>query len=222
MDFHHDRLANGRGALRLAGAAALGLLLAGCAGMPTNTSLDNIHAPVVEHTNYTFDLATLPEGGIDPVQAHRLNAWFAALGLKFGDHVALDDPSAGGATHAAVETIAARFGLILEPIAPVTEGAVPAGSVRVVVSRATASVPGCPDWSGGSDMNLKNATSRNYGCATSSNLAAMVANKEDLIHGQSGLGDTVPATNAKAIDTYRTKPATGAGQVKQQSTQNAQ
>jgi len=219
MNFRHDRLATGRRALRLAGAAALGLLLAGCAGLPDNRTVDNIHQPVVEHTNYTFDLVTLPEGGIDPVQAHRLNAWFAALGLKYGDHVALDDPSAGPATHAGVETIAARFGLILEPIAPVTEGAVPAGSVRVVVSRAVASVPGCPDWSTRSDLNPNNATSRNYGCATSSNMAAMVANKEDLIHGQSGVGDTVVATNTKAIDSFRAKQPTGAGAVKQQSTQ---
>lgn len=213
MTRHHDR------ALRLTAAMALGLLVAGCAGMPDNRSVDNIHQPVVEHTNYTFDMTTLPEGGIDPVQAHRLNGWFAALGLKFGDHVTLDDPTDSQATHVAVETIAARFGLIVEPVAPVTEGTIPAGSVRVVVSRAIASVPGCPDWSGTTDMNNLNATSRNYGCATSSNLAAMVANKEDLVHGQTGLGTTIVATNAKAIESYRTKPPTGAGQLKQQATQ---
>ena len=219
MIHHQDRMAGGRGALRLAGAMALGLLLAGCASLPDNRTLDNVHQPVVEHTNYTFDMTTLPEGGIDPVQAHRLSAWFTALGLKYGDHVTLDDPTESAATHAAVETLAARFGLILEPIAPVTEGTIPAGSVRVVVGRSVATVPGCPDWSNRSDNNYANATSRNYGCAISSNLAAMVANKEDLIHGQTGTGDTLVATNAKAIDTYRTKPPTGAGQVKQQSTQ---
>jgi pilus assembly protein CpaD len=95
----------------------------------------------------------------------------------------------------------------------------PAGTVRVVVSRAFASVPGCPDWSGRSDANFTNGTSRNYGCATSSNLAAMVANKEDLIHGQDGTGNTVVQTNSKAIDAYRTKAATGAQALKQQTTQ---
>ena len=83
-------------------ALGLGLALAGCGGMPTNRSLDNIHQPVVEHTNYTFDMITQPEGGVDPVQQHRLGEWFTAVGLKYGDHVALDDPAQTAATHAAV------------------------------------------------------------------------------------------------------------------------
>jgi pilus assembly protein CpaD len=210
------------GALRLgtgALAVGIGLMLAGCGGMPTNRTLDNVHQPVVEHTNYTFDLTPSPNGGLDPVQQHRLKDWFGALGLKYGDHIALDDPAESGATHAAVEAVAAQFGLILDQVAPVTEGAIPAGSVRVVVSRATASVPGCPDWSAHSDANYTNGTSRNYGCAVSSNLAAMVANKEDLVHGQSGSGDTVVQTNTKAIEAYRTKGPTGAQALKQQATQ---
>jgi pilus assembly protein CpaD len=200
-------------------ALGLGLALAGCGGMPSNRSLDNLHQPVVEHTNYTFDLLTQPTGGIDAEQQHRLSDWFAAVGLKYGDHVALDDPAQAGTTHAAVEAVAGRFGLILEEVAPVTEGVIPAGQARVVISRATASVPGCPDWSGHSDANYRNATSRNYGCATASNLAAMVANKEDLVHGQDGAGNTVMLSNTKAIDAYRTKAPTGAQAVKQTSTQ---
>jgi len=203
-------------------ALALSLALAGCGGMPTNRSLDNVHQPVVEHTNFTFDLLTLPEGGLDPVQQHRLTDWFAAVGLKYGDHVALDDPAQSAATHAAVEAVAARFGLIMDAVAPVTEGVIPAGEARVVISRAFASVPGCPDWSARSDANYANATSKNYGCATSSNLAAMVANKEDLIHGQDGTGNTVALTNTKAIDAYRLKPVTGAQALKQQSTLQGQ
>jgi pilus assembly protein CpaD len=203
-------------------ALGLGLALSGCGGMPTNRSLDNVHQPVVEHTNYTFDMTVLPDGGIDPVQQHRLGDWFAAVGLKYGDHVALDDPAQTGATHAAVEAVTARFGLILDGVAPVTEGTIPAGQVRVVISRAFASVPGCPDWSGRSDANFTNGTSRNYGCATSSNLAAMIANKEDLVHGQDGTSTTLAQTNTKAIDAYRTKPATGATTLKQQSTQQTQ
>lgn len=198
---------------------ALAGSLAGCGGVPENRSLDNVHQPVVEHTNYTFDAVTQPDGGLDPVQQHRLSAWFVALGLKYGDHVAIDDAAQTGATHAAIEAVAAKFGLIVDDVAPVTEGVIPAGSVRVVVSRAFASVPGCPDWSAHSDVNWKNATSRNYGCAISSNLAAMVANKEDLIHGQDGAGNTVVLTNTKAIDAYRTKAPTGAAALKQQSTQ---
>ncbi len=208
-------------ALSLAVGLVLTGTLAGCGGMPVNRSLDNVHQPVVEHSNFTFDLITQPEGGVDPVQLHRLTDWFAAVGLKYGDHVAIDDPAQSAATHAAVEAAAGKFGLILDPVAPVTVGDIPAGEARVVISRAFASVPGCPDWSARSDANYRNATSRNYGCAISSNLAAMVANKEDLIHGQDGTGNTVVQTNTKAIDAYRTKPATGAQALKQQSTQQS-
>ena len=49
----------------------------------------------------------------------------------------------------------------------------------------------------------------NMGCAVNSNLAAMVANPEDLIHGRegSGVGDTL--TSTKAVDAYRKAPPTG-------------
>lgn len=205
---------------RLAGTgtvAVLALALAGCGGMPTNRSLDNLHQPVVEHTNYTFDMVTQPEGGLDPVQQRRLADWFGAIGLKYGDHVALDDPAQASGTHAAVEAVAGRFGLVLDAVPPVTEGAIPAGQARVVISRAFASVPGCPDWTARSDANYSNATSPNYGCAVTANLAAMVANKEDLIHGQDGTGNTVIQTNTKAIETYRSKAPTGGQSLKQVS-----
>lgn len=203
-------------------AIGLGLLLSGCGGMPTNASLDSVHQPVVEHTNYTFDVGALPQGGLDPAQQHRLNEWFTGLGLKYGDHIGLDDPTDSDATHYAVETVAGRFGLILDRTPPVTEGAIAPGYVRVVVERAFASVPGCPDWSAKSDANYANATSKNYGCAVNTNLAAMVANKEDLVHGQTGSSDTVVLTNTKAIDAYRKKDVSGSVALKQTSTQNTQ
>lgn len=203
-------------------AALLALTLSGCGGMPTNRQLESVHQPVVEHTNYTYDATVSPDGGLDPVQQHRLAVWFGAMGLKYGDHVMLDDPAGSGATHAAVEAVAARFGLVLDDAAPVSEGAIAAGTARVVISRAIASVPGCPDWSARSDANFNNATSRNFGCAVNSNLAAMVANKEDLIHGQTGVGDTVVMTNAKAIGAYRDKANTGTKDVKQTSSQQTQ
>ena len=74
--------------------------------------------------------------------------------------------------------------------APVTPGTVSPGTVRVVVTRSSASVPGCPDWSAKSDSTLGNATSSNYGCATNANMAAMIADPEHLLKGASGQGVT--------------------------------
>src|SRR3546814_5953833 len=81
-----------------------------------------------------------------------------------------------------------RRGLLLSRDAPVTTGAVPEGYLRVVVTRASASVPGCPNWDSKSSLNPVNATSSNYGCATNGNLAAMVADPNDLIKGTRDTG----------------------------------
>jgi len=211
--------------VRLAGAdiaLSLGLALSGCGGMPTNRSLESVHQPVVERNLYTFDVNTLTGGGVPVADQRRLADWFETLGLRYGDRVSVDDPVQSGATRTAVEAVAARFGLLLADTAPVTEGVVPVGMARVVITRTTASVPGCPDWSAKSDANFGNGASSNFGCATNANLAAMVADKEHLVHGATGTGDTVVMSSTKAISTYRDAKPTGGGgtTVKQQSSQS--
>ena len=64
--------------------------------------------------------------------------------------------------------------MILQPGAPVTAGAVAPGSVRVIVSRTRAEVPGCPNWSQPSQPNYNNQTMSNFGCGVNSNLAMTV------------------------------------------------
>ena len=81
-------------------------------------------------------------------------------------------------------------------------------------------MPSCPNWSSRSAINVNNATSSNYGCATNANLAAMVADPNDLIKG-SAANSTDPSTATRAIKTYREKPPTGAGDLKGQSTTNS-
>lgn len=198
-------------------ALSLGLALAGCGGMPGNRSLESLHQPVVERSLYSLDLTTGP-GGLSHPEQQRLVGWFEAMGLRYGDRVMVDDPLQSSATRSAVEAAAARFGLLLGAEAPVTPGYVNAGSVRVVVSRSKAHVPGCPDWSANSDVNLANATSSGYGCATNGNLAAMVANPEHLIQGDSSKGDTVVSSSTKAIDTYREAKPTGSNGLKASTT----
>ncbi len=197
-------------------ALSLGLTLAGCGGMATNRSLESVHQPVVEKTNYVLDLTTGP-GGLSLPEQRRLAGWFEAMNLRYGDKIFVDDPLASGSTRAAVEAVAARFGMLLNDGTPVTQGYVNAGTARIIVVRASASVPGCPDWRSGSDTNFANATSKGYGCAVNGNLAAMVADPEHLVHGATGTGETVVMSSNKAIDAYRERTAT-AGTAKAQST----
>lgn len=204
-------------ALGAALSLSLGLALAGCGGMPGNRTIESIHQPVVQRVDYTLDATTGP-GGLTFAEQGRLAGWFEAMNLRYGDRVSIDDPLQSGATRAAVEGLVARHGLLLGADAPVTPGYVNAGTVRVIVSRMKATVPHCPDWSANSDVNLGNATSSNYGCATNGNLAAMVANPEHLIKGDAGTGETVVMSSTKAIEAYRAGPTTGAGGLKDSST----
>ena len=199
-------------------ALSLALALSGCGGIAQNSSLESVHQPVIQRNAYVMDLNTDAGGGLTPTESRRLAGWFGAMNLRYGDKIALDDPSQSGATRAAVEGVMARYGMLLAANAPVTPGYVSAGTARVVVTRVTAEVPGCPDWEGKSDFNPKNATSQDYGCAINGNLAAMVADKEHLIHGASGNGETVVMSSSKAIDSYRAAKPTGEGGLKAAST----
>lgn len=188
-------------------ALSLGLALSACGGMAANPSVESIHQPVVEKTNYVLDLTTGP-GGLSMPEQHRLADWFDAMNLRYGDKIYIDDPLSSGITRGAVETVAAKYGILLADGAPVTEGYVNAGTARVIVTRSIATVPGCPDWRNNSDSNFTNGTSHGYGCAVNGNLAAMVANPEHLVKGATGTGETVVMSSTKAIDAYREKAAT--------------
>lgn len=198
---------------------ALATSLAGCTGAAvSNRSLDSVHQPVVRNSIYQFDVAA-SNGELPPSEQGRLQGWFDAMGVRYGDRIAIEDPSAYGASsaQATVRSMIGRRGLLLSNDVPVTTGAVPEGHLRVVVTRASASVPGCPNWDSKSSINPNNATSSNYGCAVNSNLAAMVADPNDLIKGARDTGHD-PTAATRAIKTYRTKPQTGAGELRDAAT----
>jgi len=197
----------------------LGLALSACNQPPVNTSLNSTKQPVVERHNFTLDLA-VSAGGLSVPEQQRLDAWFESLGLKYGDRISLDGGVGNDALHEDVAAVAARHGLLLAEGAPVTSGFVQPGAVRVVVTRTTASVPGCPDWQDHFATNLENATDDGYGCAVNSNLAAMIADPEHLLHGAEGTGETVVMSSTKAIESYREHAPTGAADVQAVSTQS--
>lgn len=200
-------------------AAAAVLTLSGCGNMASNRSLESVHQPIVSRSNYTLDLNA--QGGSLPTQEQRrLAEWFQAMDLGYGDRVSVDDPAGRNVVvKSAIEAAASRHGLLVGDVAPVTNGQIAPGTIRVVVTRTTAEVPGCPDWKTKLEMNYRNATSSNYGCAVNSNMAAMVANKEDLVRGEPGSGTVATQRSDSAIKQYRETPPTGAQGLKQGSTQ---
>ncbi len=162
--------------------ASLALALAGCVG---NTSMYSTNQPVVQRTNYMLDV-NVGGGGVSSFERDRIAEWFDAIKLDFGDRVSLDygNSFADGSVKASVADIAADHGVLITEAAPVTAGDVTPGTVRIVVTRSSASVPDCPNWSKTTESNYNSATSANYGCATNGNLAAMVADPEDLVRGR--------------------------------------
>ncbi|MEE9433424.1 MAG: CpaD family pilus assembly protein [Sphingorhabdus sp.] len=186
-------------------AASLAFTLAGCGAMGDNTSLYSVNQPVVTRTNYAIDL-NLDSSGVSGPEKTRVSEWFDALDLGYGDRIALD--FGGGYPSAAarqdVANLAAERGMLLTATAPVTQGNVHAGTVRVVVTRSEASVPNCPNWSKYSDANYNSYTHPNYGCATNSNLASMVADAEDLVRGKEA-GPNDSGSGNEAVNKHRAK-----------------
>ncbi|HQS70472.1 MAG: pilus assembly protein CpaD [Novosphingobium sp. 28-62-57] len=203
-------------------ALSLAVTLSACSvNAPENRMLNSVHQPVVERDRYVFDVETLPGGGLSISEQRRLTGWFEGLGLKYGDKIAIDDPLQSKATLASVDGVAGRWGMFVDGPAPVTPGYVAAGGARIVVTRAKASVPGCPDWTAKSDFSMSNRTTTNFGCAINSNLAAMVADKEHLVQGASGTGETVVMSGNKAIDSFRNAKPSGENGLKASTTSNS-
>jgi pilus assembly protein CpaD len=191
----------------------LGSALAGCqtANQPDKPAmgLSAVNVPVVTSTDYVFDAAA-PGGALAPGESERLNGWFQGLGLGYGDSVYVDGGYAPAA-RAQVAAIAGHYGMLVSTGAPVTAGTVQQGSVRVVVARRRAFVPGCPNWSRPSEPDWDNKSMSNYGCSVNSAIAAMVADPEDLVHGREGAPVTDARTASRAVLEYRTKAPTGEG-----------
>ena len=168
-----------------------------------------VNVPVVTTADYVFDAAA-PDGALAGGESDRLNGWFQGLGIGYGDAIYVDGPYADAA-RGQVAAIAGQYGMMVSAGAPVTTGAVRPGMVRVVVSRRRAEVPNCPNWSLPSSPNFDNRNMSNFGCAVNTNIAAMIANPEDLIRGREAAGTTNVDTASRGVILYRSQPPSGKG-----------
>lgn len=195
---------------------AAGVSLTGCMSPNTgaltaanNPSIYSVHQPVVERNDFVLDLAT-DRGRVSRPEIERLHGWFQSIGLRYGDRIAVDEGYGAGRARDDIALAVSEYGLTLADGAPVTPGEVPAGSVRVVTTRTVASVRGCPDWDATDNgVTPRQSTSSNYGCATNANLAAMIADPNDLVRGQSDSGNGAAGTATRAIRVYRQRQPTG-------------
>lgn len=184
---------------------ALGATLTACttpgSADDPRTGLAPVHVPVVNRVDYVFD-AQAPGGSLMPSELARLDSWFRTMDMRYGDSVYVGN-SASPEARDQVQQVAGEYGILLSNGVPVTVGTTGYDTVRVVVSRSQASVPGCPDWGGFSNPNVSNKGLSNLGCGVNAALAAQVANPQDLVMGHAGEAAGDGAAAAKAINLYR-------------------
>jgi pilus assembly protein CpaD len=184
--------------------------LSACQHVPQDLpdrGLESVNVPVVHRSDYALDVSA-PDGSLSSAERARLDDWFRSLQLGYGDNIYVDGAYSEAARND-VARVAGQYGMLVSSGAPVTQGSIPPGSVRVVVSRSRAEVPNCPNWSVPAQPNYNNRTMSNHGCAVNSNIAAMVANPEDLIHGREGDPYVNAAAAARGVGVYYSTPPTG-------------
>lgn len=196
-------------------ALALSLVASPGAARKIERGVESVHQPRIDRTDFVFDLTAGGDGTLDQAQARQLAAWFVALNLRYGDRVTIASPDGGDAGLAplrnAIREMVERHGLLVGAEAPLTAGTPPGGALRVIVSRSIATVPGCPSWRDRLEADWVGGQSDNYGCAIAGNLAAMVADPNDLITGRRSDSDLTAVTSGRAIKVYNEKVPTGSG-----------
>jgi pilus assembly protein CpaD len=174
----------------------------------SNPSLYSVNQPVVQRSDFVLDIAAAG-GGVPSSERARLADWFYSLDLRYGDRVYIDEQGYSDPRNRDdIAAVASDYGVLLSEGAPLSAGSAAPGLLRVIVSRTRASVPGCPIWED-QTVGAPETTSTNFGCATNSNLATMIADPNDLVRGQSSDGTRDSIQGSKAVKNYRDRIPTG-------------
>ncbi|WP_316251202.1 CpaD family pilus assembly protein [Sphingomonas sp. JC676] len=184
------------------------LLLSACGTY--NGGVESVYQPVVQRNDYVLDLATSGYA-LAPGESQRLAGWLQSMRLSYGDHVAIDDGADGTTAREEIGALTGGYGILLSDKAPTTVGQIAPGTLRVVVTRMTATVPKCPDFSRVYQPDLSSSTTSNYGCSVNGNLAAMIADPADLVRGEPGSPTSDANTATKAVRALRAAAPSGAG-----------
>jgi len=190
--------------------ASLALLaLAGCKQNTGNPSVNIQYAPRISTEEILYDIGFNANNNMSLLQMKAHEAFLRSLGLRYGDRIFIDDPEPNGAKERRqyITSLVAKFGLIPENEALVTKGFIAPNAIRIVVRRARASVNNCPSWNDSTSNNNGMNMMNNTGCATASNVAAMVADPNDLTEGRPYTGSAAQNI-VKAVKAAHDTPAT--------------
>ncbi|WP_316976781.1 CpaD family pilus assembly lipoprotein [Shumkonia mesophila] len=159
----------------------------------------------VAPVRYAHAIRFAPESArLEGLERDRLDEFLARVQAGPADTVLVTGAGGGPLAGRRLETVSAYLVHLAMRPRTAGEGAQAAGpdAVSVAVERYTVTLPACPDWSDRPGRSWNNTVSRNWGCATATNLGLMVAEPGDLATGRDP-GPTDGAFATLAIQRYR-------------------
>jgi pilus assembly protein CpaD len=162
----------------------------------------------VDLARYAHAIRFAPDSArLEGLERDRLDDFLARVQAGPTDTVLIAAPGSGPLAGRRLETVSAYLvHLAMRPRAAAEGAGVEAAgpdTVSVVVERYTVTLPACPDWSDRPGRTWNNTVSRNWGCATATNLGLMVAEPGDLATGRTP-GPMDGEFSVLAIQRYRT------------------
>lgn len=186
-------------------AAVAALSVAGCAG--GDMALDDAYVPLTPSERYPIEYAKGPitlqvasdHGTLQPSQVNAV-AGFARQSMSGGlTPVMIRRPAGGGASARVAEEVA---GLMLQQGVPrnmirmATYPAPASAPVQLAYVKSYAHTKPCGEWLENAADTGSNEHMSNHGCAVQSNIAAMIANPENIVVPEPV--SPVPAANGTA------------------------
>ena len=193
---HGSRAFAARPLLSLLAALAVAASTGGCIQSPrfkapfTLANANERHPIAVRQGEVTLDLAVYPgSSGLNESQKGQIYGYLRDYKAQSSDRLLIRAPSGGpnetAAMHAYDQVRKAMRSAGIDPklvvLEPYFGNGDPSAPLRLSYLQFVATPPDCPDWSENVGRDPKNMPYPNMGCATQRNLAAMVANPEDLI-----------------------------------------
>ena len=184
---------------------AIPVMLALVACRPGAAEYTEVEAPKrigIDSTATQFQVAFAGRSSrLAPGEAARLQRLGLSGGIGRADRVTIaasGDPLLRARRIETISNQLLQFGIVAaaSPLA-----GVPHNRALIAVGRDMVTLPPCPNWSKASGGDFTNTSQSNFGCATTSNLALMVASPGDLVGGRE-LGPADGRLAAAAMQRY--------------------
>lgn len=188
-------------------ATAALVLLASCSPYP-RASWTPAEAPVENQVRWVESKHVVRfspnEAALSPGERSRLDAFLSLAHPEYPDrvYVLADDTALETRRATNVRDYLIERRVPQRQILDGMAGNEGPNALTIVVGRYIVIPPNCPNWSKPSAGDPNNRTSSNWGCATATNLGAMIADPGELVTGKT-LGPGDATVSAGSVQRYR-------------------